>query len=93
VPAKILRDRAADVEPPAELSRRHHAYRCRVMIGLTYRADMWAALEEDPALAAAALARKTYGAFATAWHVRQDSAVLAATESTRRQSPKRWAGT
>jgi len=77
VPANVLRDRAGDVEPPAELARHHHAYRYRVMIGSTYRADMWAALEDDPALSTAALARKTYGSFATAWHVRRDFAVLA----------------
>ncbi len=78
VPANVLRDRAADVDAPAELARHHHAYRCRVTIGPTYRADMWAALEDDPTLSAAALARKTYGSFATAWHVRRDFAVLAA---------------
>jgi hypothetical protein len=33
---------------------------------------MWAAIEEDPTLSAAALARKAYGSFATAWHVRRD---------------------
>jgi len=77
VPANVLRDRAADVLSPAELSRRHRAYARRVMIGPSYRADMWAALEEDPRLSAAALARKTYGSFATAWHVRRDFAMLA----------------
>lgn len=77
VPANVLRDRAADVEPPAELARHHRAYACRVMIGPTYRADMWAALAADPSLSATALARQTYGSFATAWHVRRDFAVLA----------------
>lgn len=77
VPAKILRDRPADVMEPAELTRCHRAYRYRVMMGPTYRADMWAALEADPTLSAAALARKTYGSFATAWHVRRDFALLA----------------
>ena len=76
MPANVLRDRAADVQPPAELARRHRAYRCRVLIGPSYRADMWAALADDPALSAAALARKTYGSFATAWRVRRDFALL-----------------
>ena len=57
VPANLLRDREADVLAPAELARRHRAYRCRVTIGPSYRADMWAALDEQPALSAAALAR------------------------------------
>lgn len=80
VPANVLRDRAADVEPPAGLSRHHHAYRLRIMMGPTYRADMWAALDGDPSLSAAALARKTYGSFATAWHVRRDFALLASAD-------------
>ncbi len=69
VAANVLRD------------RRHHAYRCRVMVGPSYRADMWAALEEEPTLSAAALARRTYGSFATAWHVRRDFALLSRTLS------------
>jgi hypothetical protein len=92
VPARVLRDRAADVEQPAELSRRHRAYRCRVMIGPTYRADMWAALEGDPTLSAAVLARKVYGSFATAWRVRHDFAVLAAMPAQRSGSPGRLGG-
>lgn len=81
VAANVLRDRVADVLQPVDLARRHHAYRCRVMVGPSYRADMWAALEEEPTLSAAALARRTYGSFATAWHVRRDFALLARTLS------------
>lgn len=77
VPSNLLRDRSADVLPPADLARRHGAYRCRVLIGPSYRADMWAALEADPTLSATALARSTYGSFATAWHVRSDFSLLA----------------
>jgi len=76
VPANVLRDRLADVLTPSELARRHRAYRFRVMLGPSYRADMWAALDDDPTLSAAALARRTYGSFATAWHVRHDYAIL-----------------
>ena len=78
VPAGILRDRPADVLTPVELARTHRAYRRRILLGPSYRADMWAELEADPSLTAAELARKTYGSFATAWHVRHDWAVLAA---------------
>lgn len=76
VPARVLRDREADVLPPAELACRHRAYRYRLLIGPSYRADMWAALEAEPALSAAELARRTYGSFATAWHVKRDFALL-----------------
>ena len=76
VPANVLRDRVADALTPSELARRHRAYRCRVMMGPSYRADMWAALEIEPQLSAAELARRTYGSFATAWNVRRAFAML-----------------
>ena len=75
VPAKVLRDRPADVLQPAELARTHAAYRWRLVIGPSYRADMWAALERKPDLSAAAVARATYGSFASAWQARRDFAV------------------
>jgi len=78
VPAGILRDRSADVLSPEDLARRHRGYRYRVLIGPTYRADMWAALELDPTLTPSELARQTYGSFATAWQVKQDWELLAA---------------
>ncbi len=77
VPANVLRDRPADVLSSAELAKRHRAYRWRIVIGPSYRADMWAALESAPTLSAAALARKTYGSFASAWHVRRDFGIVA----------------
>lgn len=76
VPAAVLRDRKDDVQSPAELARRHRAYRRRVMLGPSYRADMWAELEADPSLSPAELARRTYGSFATAWQVKHDWQVL-----------------
>ena len=78
VPAGILRDRPSDVLTPVELARVHAAYGRRVLLGPSYRADMWAELDGDPTLSAAELARRTCGSFATAWHVRKDWQVLAA---------------
>jgi hypothetical protein len=77
IPAGILRNRAADVLTPVELARVHTTYRRRILLGPSYRADMWAELDANPTLSAAELARRTYGSFATAWHVRQDWDVLA----------------
>jgi hypothetical protein len=76
VPAGILRERKGDVLSPAELAPRHDAYRYRILLGPSYRADMWAELERDPSLSAAELARRAYGSFATAWHVKQDWEIL-----------------
>lgn len=81
VPANVLRDRPGDILSPAELARRHRAYRMRIMLGPSFRADMWAALEAEPALSAAELARRAYGSFATAWQVRQDWGLLASNHS------------
>jgi len=78
VPASVLRDRDSDVVQPAELSRIHKTYRFRVLMGPTYRADMWSALESDPSLSVSELARRTYGSFATAWQIKQDYSILAA---------------
>ena len=78
VPAGVLRDRDRDVLSPTELAKRHRSYYYRVLMGPSYRADMWAALERDPTLSAAELARLTYGSFASAWQVRHDWALLVA---------------
>ena len=76
VPLGTLRRRETDIASPSELSKQHTPYRWRVLIGPTYRADMWAALERDPQLSPAALARCTYGSFATAWQVKTDWLIL-----------------
>lgn len=76
VAANVLRDRAVDVLQPSVLAGRHLVYRYRIMMGPSYRADMWAALERNPELTPAALARSTYGSFATAWRVQRDFALI-----------------
>lgn len=76
VPANALRDRAADVLTSEQLARSHRAYAWRIVMGPTYRADMWAILEAEPDSRPAELARRTYGSFATAWQARVDHQVL-----------------
>lgn len=83
VPANVLRDRAADVLPPRELALRHRAYRSRLTMGPTYRADVWVALEATPHLSAAELARRTYASFATAWQAKRDFEILEGTRWTK----------
>lgn len=88
VPAGTLRDRLDDVLTPTKAARLHTGYRYRVQMGPSYRADMWAALDTDARLHAAALARKTYGSYATAHDARRDWQTLhdAATSSTTSRS-------
>ena len=76
VAANVLRDRIEDVLSPAELARIHRAYRNRVQMGPGYRADAWAALEENPRLTASEVARRTYASFATAWQVRREFVIV-----------------
>ena len=79
VPSGVLRHRPADVLGPAKLAQKHAGYRWRVIMGPSYRADMWASLEAEPALTPTELARKAYGSFATAWQVKRDRALVALT--------------
>lgn len=85
VPAGTLRDRARDVLEPHELAARHRPYHWRVVIGPSYRADMWAELERDPSRSPAEIARRAYGSFATAWQVRRDYGIAVAHDDRRPQ--------
>lgn len=72
VPEKVFRHRPADILTPAELVKFHLAYRYRVLIGPSYRADMWALLCRTPDLNPAELARPCYGSYPTAFAVKRD---------------------
>lgn len=73
VPKKAgLRHRPSDILSPAELAKTHLPYRYRLIIGPSYRADMWAQLELDETLSASKLAHLSYGSFATAWQVKRE---------------------
>jgi hypothetical protein len=76
VPNDVLRDRSSDILNPSELARIHRTYRQRILMGPTYRADMWAVIESEPTISAAELARRAYGSFATAWQVIHDFKIL-----------------
>jgi hypothetical protein len=78
VPGGVLRDRPADVLAPRELAARHTAYRLRMQMGPSYRADMWALISAEPGLTPSQLADRAYGSFATAWQVRRDFQCLVA---------------
>lgn len=52
-----LRDRQQNVLSPQELAKKHAVYRQRIIMGPTYRVDMWALLEVEPALTPAEVVR------------------------------------
>jgi hypothetical protein len=83
VPRGTLRDRE-DVLSPEALVRRHAGYRNRVLMGPTWRADVWTVLEQAPALSVAEIARRASCSFATAWQTAQDFRLL----RTARRAPR-----
>ena len=82
-PAGTLRDREADVLSPEALARRHSGYRNRLLIGPTWRADVWTVLERAPELSVAEAARRASCSFATAWQVVRDFKLLRSVEPQR----------
>jgi len=78
VPKGTFRDRQEDVLSPEALVRRHAGYRNRVLMGPSFRADVWTALEHNPELSIADVARKVSCSFAAAWQAVQDYRLLRA---------------
>lgn len=78
VPNGTVRNRPEDVLSPETLIRLHAGYRNRVLMGPSFRAEVWTALEHQPDLSIAAVARKALCSFATAWQAAQDYRLLRA---------------
>jgi hypothetical protein len=76
VPLGTLRDRPEDVLAPNALVRRHAGYRNRVLMGPSFRTDVWTVLEQAPELSVAEVARRAACSFATAWQAAQDFRLL-----------------
>jgi hypothetical protein len=83
VHARLLRSRAADVDDPIQLAARNPLYLRRVQLGASYRADVWAALDDDPTATPAAIARKVGCAYETARSVARDWTTARAAASAR----------
>lgn len=81
VPAGVLRDRAADVLAPDALVKSHAGYRNRVLMGPSFRADVWTVLEKSPSLSVAEVARRAACSFATAWQAAADFKLLRSAEA------------
>jgi len=78
VPRGTLRDRSDDVLQPSMLVNKHAGYRNRVLMGPSWRADVWTVLEKAPDVSIAEVARRASCSFATAWQAAQDFRLLAA---------------
>ena len=76
VPAGTLRDRSVDVLSQPVLAKKHAGYRNRILMGPSWRADVWTVLESEQNLSTAKLARRVGCSFATVWQVAQDFRLL-----------------
>lgn len=77
IPNGSLRHRPSDILTPEKLAKIHSGYRARILIGPSYRADMWAILEEaKDDLSPSEIARRAYGSFPTALKVKRDWSIL-----------------
>lgn len=86
VPNHWIRDRPKDVMPPSELSRFHIPYKFRILMGATYRADMWAALRKNPDLSIVEIARFSYGSYPTAKKAKEDYEIVKRDYSDRKRA-------
>jgi len=77
VPGGTLRDRATDVLEPAALVKTHRGYRNRVLMGPSWRADVWTVLERTPDVSISEAARRASCSFATAWQAARDFRLIA----------------
>lgn len=75
VPNGFYKPRPADVLTPQQLCSWHRGYRCRVEIGPTYRADLWAACEARWPQTLHALAKAAYCSKSAARRVAHDYAL------------------
>ena len=72
-----------DVEKPAVLAAQHPLYFGRLLLGPNYRADVWAALDEQPDATPAQVARMVGCAYETARSVAKDWALAQSVERSR----------
>lgn len=76
VPNLSIRHRLRDVLSPEVLAANHLIYRHRVLLGANIRADLWAALQENPRLSPADLARLCSASYTAAHHAKRDFSLL-----------------
>ena len=76
VPLGYFRHRPRDVLSPRQLAKIYPPYRYRVMLGSTFRADMWAALSKNPDLSPSKLAWKSFGNYLTAQQTKAEYEII-----------------
>lgn len=72
VPKKMLDREDWLVLSPEKMTNYHLDYKWRLIIGPSFRADMWSQLERDNALTPSSLAKAAYGSYATAHRTKKE---------------------
>lgn len=76
VPKGYFPERPHQIFPVSLIAKNHLPYHYRVMMGSSYRADLWALLESDPNISAYALGKKAHCSYRTAYMTKKDYELL-----------------
>jgi len=81
IPKGYFSERPHQIFPVSIIAKNHLPYRYRVMMGSSYRADLWALLESDSNMSAYALGKKAYCSYRSAYIAKKDYEILKRTSS------------
>ena len=76
VPEGYFSERPNQIFPVSVIAKNHLPYRYRVMMGPSYRADLWALLDNDPSISAYALGKKAHCSYRAAYIAKKDYKLL-----------------
>ena len=76
VPKGYFSERPHQIFPESVVAKNHLPYRYRVMMGPSYRADLWALQDSDPNISAYALGKKAHCSYRAAYIAKKDYELL-----------------
>ena len=76
VPKGYFSERSHQIFSVSVIAKNHLPYRYRVMMGSSYRADLWALLDSDPNISAYALGKKAHCSYRSAYMAKKDYELL-----------------
>ena len=76
VPKAYFSERPHQIFPVSLVAKNHLPYRYRLMMGSSYRADLWALLDSDPNISAYALGKKANCSYRAAYVAKRDYEIL-----------------
>ena len=76
VPKGYFSERPYQIFPVSVIAKNHLPYRYRVMMGASYRADLWALLDSNPGISAYALGKKAHCSYRSAYIAKKDYELL-----------------